>query len=156
MIITHFTRVFWYFVLHPVLILPLHPKRNTIAGKRSPIVHTTASDHWEEVTGKLFGLKPFSLKDVDTADDKALCGELVDRHHYLGCPRPFGFSLHWFVVATGGHRLGCLLMEVGTRQLPARDECIGWDGRQRVSRPSMVKTGGALFNIFFGVLLICY
>ena len=37
-------------------ILHLPPRRTTIAGRRSPIVHTRASDPGEEITGKLSDL----------------------------------------------------------------------------------------------------
>ena len=119
-------------------ILTLPPKRNTIAGRRSPIVHTTASDPGEGITCRLSGLEPLSLKVAETDGDKALWRELVDRHHYLGCPRPFGSSLHWFVTAADGRRLGCLLVEAGSRQLPARDDWIGWNDRQRERRLHLV------------------
>ncbi|MCY4185315.1 MAG: hypothetical protein OXD45_08400 [Rhodobacteraceae bacterium] len=67
----------------------LPPRRNTIAGRRSPIVHTTASDPGEGITCRLSGLEPLSLKVAETDGDKALWRELVDRHHCLGCPYPF-------------------------------------------------------------------
>lgn len=119
-------------------ILQLPPKRNTIAGRRSPIVHTRASDPGEAITGRLSGLEPLSLRVADTDDDRTLWRELVDRHHYLGCPRPFGSSLFWFVTDAHGRRLGCLLMEAGSRQLPARDDWIGWNARQREQRLHLV------------------
>ena len=119
-------------------ILQLPPKRNTIAGKRSPIVHTRASDPGEEITGKLSDLEPLSLRVADTDDDRTLWRELVDRHHYLGCPRPFGSSLFWFVTDAHGRRLGCLLVEAGSRQLPARDGWIGWNTKQREQRLHLV------------------
>ena len=89
-------------------------------------------------TGKLSDLEPLSLVIADTDGDRTLWRELVDRHHYLGCPRPFGSSLYWFVVDARGRRLGCLLMEAGSRQLPARDDWIGWNERQRGQRLHLV------------------
>lgn len=112
-------------------ILKLPPKRSTIAGKRAPIVHTEASDPGEDITCTLSDLEPISLVIADTDGGRTLWRELVDRHHYLGCPRPFGSSLHWFVTDAHGRRLGCLLMEAGSRLLPARDDWIGWNARQR-------------------------
>ena len=106
-------------------ILTLLPKRNTIAGKRSPIVHTKASEPGAAITGTLSDLEP-------------LWRALVDRHHSLGCPRPFGSSLHGFVVDAHGRRLGCLLFEAGSRQLPTRDAWIGWTERQREQRLHLV------------------
>ena len=112
-------------------IQQLPPRRTTIAGRRSPIVHTRASDPGEEITGTLSDLEPLSLRGADADDDRTLWRELVDRHHHLGCPHPFGSSLHWFVTDARGRRLGCLLVEAGSRQLPARDDWIGWNARQR-------------------------
>ncbi|MCY4308932.1 MAG: DUF4338 domain-containing protein, partial [Rhodobacteraceae bacterium] len=100
-------------------IQQLPPRRTTIAGRRSPIVHTRASDPGEEITGTLSDLEPLSLRGADADDDRTLWRELVDRHHHLGCPHPFGSSLHWFVTDARGRRLGCLLVEAGSRQLPA-------------------------------------
>lgn len=119
-------------------ILTLPPKRNTIPGRRSSIVKTTASDPQEEISCPLSELEPLSLQVADTDDDKRLWRELVDRHHYLGCPRPFGPSLYWFVVDSRGRKLGCLLFEAGSRQLPARDNLIGWNTRQREQRLHLV------------------
>ncbi len=119
-------------------ILTLPPKRNTIAGQWSPIVHTEASDSGEAVTGRLADLEPLSLVLAETPEDRTLWRELVDRHHYLGCPRPFGSSLYWFVTDADGRRLACLLFEAGARHLPARDGWIGWNGRQRERRLHLV------------------
>ena len=119
-------------------ILTLLPKRNTIAGRRSPLVHTEASDPGEDIPCTLSDLEPLSLASADTADDKALWRELVDRHHSLGCPRPFGPSLYGFVVDADGRRLGCRLMEAGSRQLPTRDDWIGWKAKQREQRLHLV------------------
>ncbi len=59
---------------------------------------------------------------------------LVDRYHYLGCPRPFGPHIRWFVRDRSGRPLAVLLFEAAARELPARDEWIGWSEADRGRR----------------------
>jgi hypothetical protein len=63
--------------------------------------------------------------------DQALWNEYVQRYHYLGYKRPFGYRQRYFIEA-GPHRLGCVLLSGASRALGARDRWIGWDQRQRM------------------------
>ena len=128
-------------------ILTLPQKRDTGSGSPKPIVHTAASDPQPEITDSLSDLEPLSLQAADDAESKADWNELVDRHHPLGCPRPFGPSLRWFIVDRNGRRLGCLLFEAASRQLPDRDEWIGWSERERERRLHQV-LGNTRFLVF--------
>ena len=115
-------------------ILTLPEKRDNGSGALPPIRHTAASDPQPEIACDLSALEPLSLRAAAGPEERGEWNELVDRHHYLGCPRPFGPHLRWFVLDRDGRRLGCLLFEAASRTLPARDEWIGWSERDRERR----------------------
>ena len=119
-------------------ILMLPARRSGGSAGRQAIRRTAASDPQPPIACELPALQPLSLQAADTAGEKAEWDELVDRHHTLGCPRPFGPSLRWFVLDRDGRRLGCLLIEAASRRLPARDEWIGWSERDRERRLNLV------------------
>ena len=118
-------------------ILTLPAKRNTASGPRRAIEHTERSEPDPEIACGLAGLEPLSLHLATEPAEVAEWNELVDRHHWLGCPRPFGPHLRWFVLDREGHRLGCLLFEAAARTLPARDAWVGWTGADRDRRPHL-------------------
>ena len=115
-------------------VLTLPAKRNTIPGPRTPIARTGRSDPGPEIACALAELEPLSLQPATEERDIADWNELVDRHHGLGCPRPFGPHLRWFVVDRDSRRLGCLLFEAAAKSLPARDAWVGWSGKDRDRR----------------------
>ena len=128
-------------------ILTLPEKRDNGSGALPTIRHTAASDPQPGIACDLSALEPLSLCAADGPDEKAEWNELVDRHHYLGCPRPFGSHLRWFVLDRDGRRLGCLLFEAASRTLPARDDWIGWSGQDRERRLHLV-LGNSRFIVF--------
>ncbi len=115
-------------------VLTLPARRNTIPGARTPIAHTGRSDPGPGIDCTLAQLEPLSLQLATEERDAADWNELVDRHHGLGCPRPFGPHLRWFVLDRDGRRLGCLLFEAAAKSLPARDAWVGWNGKDRDRR----------------------
>ena len=115
-------------------ILTLPAKRPTVPGPRAPIAHTGRSDPAPAIAGALADLEPLSLRLATSAPDVADWNERVDRHHDLGCPRPFGPHLRWWVLDRAGRRLGCLLFEAAAASLPARDAWIGWSAPDRDRR----------------------
>ncbi len=116
-------------------ILTLPEKRDTAAkSEPKPIVHVRASDPQPEIACGLEALEPLSLEEAASPEDVALWKALVDRYHYLGCPRPFGPCIRWFVRDRRGRPLAVLLFEAAARTLPARDEWIGWSAADRDRR----------------------
>ena len=116
-------------------ILTLPALRDTAAkSPRKPVVHVRASDPQPEIAGTLAALEPLSLEEATSSEDVALWNALVDRYHYLGCPRPFGPCIRWFVRDRHGRHLAVLLFEAAARTLPARDEWIGWSAADRDRR----------------------
>ncbi|MDE0241031.1 MAG: IS4 family transposase [bacterium] len=120
--------------LEECAVLTLPAKRNTIPGPRTPITRTGRSDPGAEIACALAEMEPLSLQPATEERDIADWNELVDRHHGLGCPRPFGPHLRWFVLDRDGRRLGCLLFEAAAKSLPARDAWVGWKEKDRDRR----------------------
>lgn len=81
-----------------------------------------------------------SLSEVDTvelrlvsdAQDERLWNDFVERYHPLGYKKPFGYWARYF-IASGEHRLGCILLAGAAKALNARDRWIGWNARQRLA-----------------------
>ena len=128
-------------------VLALPAKRGARSRPQRVVEHTPASDPGPEVECDLSELEPLSLRAADGPAERSEWDELVDRHHPLGCPRPFGPSLRWFVLDRDGRRLGCLLFEAAARELPARDEWIGWDAKARARRLHLA-LGNTRFLVF--------
>ena len=74
------------------------------------------------------------MREATSPEDVALWNAFVDRYHYLGCPRPFGPHIRWFVRDGHGRCLAVLLFEAAARMLPARDAWIGWSETERERR----------------------
>jgi hypothetical protein len=79
----------------------------------------------------LKALGPVRLVALGKRADRALWNEYVERYHYLGYKRPFGYRQRYFIEAEQ-HRVGCVLLSGASRALGARDRWIGWDDRQRM------------------------
>jgi len=79
----------------------------------------------------LNALGPVRLVPVSDPADQALWNEYVERYHYLGYKRPFGYRQRYFIEAEP-HRLGCVLLSGAAKALNARDRWIGLDERQRM------------------------
>ena len=74
---------------------------------------------------------PIALEAVSGRHRAALWNGFVARYHYLGCKRPFGSHLRYFITDVTGRDLGCLMFEDSTKTLPCRDRWIGWTDYQR-------------------------
>jgi len=79
----------------------------------------------------LNALGPVRLVPVSDPADQSLWNEYVERYHYLGYKRAFGYRQRYFIEAEP-HRLGCVLLSGAAKALNARDRWIGWDERQRM------------------------
>ncbi len=116
-----------------ILTLPA-PRGTAAKPPRRPVVHVRASDPRPEIACGLAALEPLALEEAASPEDTALWKALVDRYHCLGCPRPFGPHIRWFVRDRSGRPLAVLLFEAAARELPARDEWIGWSEADRGRR----------------------
>ena len=117
---------------HGILKLPPKREEKVRAMKDADRpVWTSASDPQPEIAVSLADLQPLTLEPVMDIEDRQLWNAFVDRHHYLGYRRPFGAHIRYFVTDRHGRRLGCLLFEAVTKQLPCRDGWVGWSDRVR-------------------------
>ena len=117
---------------HDILKLPPKREEKVRAMKDADRpVWTSASDPQPEIAVSLADLQPLTLEPVTDTEERQLWNAFVDRHHYLGYRRPFGAHIRYFVTDRHGRRLGCLLFEAVTKQLPCRDRWVGWSDRVR-------------------------
>lgn len=90
-----------------------------------------------EITGPLATVKPVRLELAMDRGAKDLWNEYVDRYHYLGYRRPFGYRLRYWVVSGRGP-LGCVLMAGAAKSLGVRDGWIGWSESRRLQNLAWV------------------
>lgn len=76
-------------------------------------------------------LGPVRLAPVTEKAAQGLWNEYVERYHYLGYKKPFGYVQRYFIEA-GPHRLGCVLLSGPAKALTARERWIGGDDRHRL------------------------
>lgn len=85
------------------------------------------------LTLPLSAIQPIRLVLADDAQRRQQAGDLLERHHYLGCPTPFGAHLR-YLIQTGGPTpeiLGVLQYASPAWRMQARDRWIGWDDETR-------------------------
>lgn len=104
--------------------------RRTVVGVNTPVLssRTTAQP---SLKSSLKALGPVRLVPLGDKAEQALWNEYVQRYHYLGYKRPFGYRQRYFIESEQ-HRLGCVLLSGASKALSARDCWIGWDERQRM------------------------
>ena len=76
--------------------------------------------------------EPISLETVERKMDIRLWNQYVDQYHYLGCKRPFGCFIRYFVRSANREILGCVLFAGAAKSIAARDNWIGWSNNQRL------------------------
>ena len=108
-------------------VLQLPPKvQSQRRGGHQPLARTERGEPQPRLEAKLKDLLPLRLEVVTEKEDHQLWKEWVDRYHYLGHRHPIGPHLRYFVVDAQGRRLGCMGFCYAVKQLPCRDEWIGW------------------------------
>jgi hypothetical protein len=116
-----------------ILSLPAIQKNQSYPGPRAHAVptHSTRSDPQPLLETSLASLEAVTLIPIDSKADRTLWNEYVQRYHYLGYKKPFGYRQRYYIEA-GSHRLGCILISGAAKSMGARDHWIGWDERQRL------------------------
>jgi Domain of unknown function (DUF4338) len=82
------------------------------------------------ITGAATGFHDLELTLVEGVAASRAWRECVERHHYLGCPVPYGAHLRYWIQHRQ-RRLGCLLCTSPAWRMKPRDEWIGWTDEQR-------------------------
>ena len=111
--------------------IKLPAKRVQKKPKKKHPSRTKRTDSKPEVCGELADLGSVSLEVISGKKATELWNEYVDRYHYLGYKKPFGFPLRYFIDSKHGP-LGCLLLAGAAKSIEVRDEWIGWTRRQRM------------------------
>jgi len=107
------------------------------AKRKRPIVKprkpewTDKTRYGDDIIRDLKELGPVLLRMVTDTADKGLWNEYVDRYHYLGYKKPFGFRVRYFIESEQGV-LGCMLFAGAAKSIGARDSWIGWSNRRRI------------------------
>ena len=119
-------------------LLTLPAKR--LEMQRAPVrpVHSARSDPQPPIDGPLSDLQPLGLVLCEGIEEGREWAEFVDRYHELGFRRPYGRNLRYFIVDRQGRRLGALLFETATRELPCREAWIGWSDEARKAGLALV------------------
>jgi hypothetical protein len=102
--------------------------RNKGRGKSQKIALTAVSAEAERLQGTVKDFKPISLRLVNTAQQRTLFRETIERHHYLGYRIPFGAHLCYLieVAQPAPTVVGALQFSSPAWRMAARDDWIGW------------------------------
>ena len=120
-------------------IVSLPAKQDSMRrGRQKKVALTSRSEADAPISSSLGLIMPVRIELAATADAVGECNELLERYHYLGYSRPFGRSLRYLISDNQGRRLGCLLFEAATTQLPCRERWLGWDQKARRRRLELV------------------
>jgi hypothetical protein len=107
---------------------------------------TERSEAGPPIECSLKSLWPVELRVVREAEEKGLWNEYVQRYHPLGCKRPFGYRMRYFIESRRG-LLGCLLLDGAAKALGARERWIGWSDRARLCNLGWL-IGNSRFLVF--------
>jgi hypothetical protein len=102
-----------------------------------PISLTSRTEPQPDIVCNFRELSLLRVKIVNDKESTGLWNEYVSRYHYLGCKKPFGYFLRYFVVSERG-LLGCILFAGASKALNVRDRWIGWTERQRLNNLAWV------------------
>jgi len=110
----------------------LSMKRTKIASAPTSISRTGKTKApADQIMGKLANIRPVRLVIARSKEAEGLWNEYVDRYHYLGYKKPFGFPLRYFVECKQG-TVGCMLLAGAAKAIGVRDRWIGWSENQRL------------------------
>jgi len=109
-------------------LLQLPAIRHKGRGKSRKIALTAVSAEAARLQGTVKDFQPISLRLVETAQQRTLFRELIERHHYLGYRIPFGAHLCYLieVAQPAPTVVGALQFSSPAWRMAARDDWIGW------------------------------
>ncbi len=118
-------------------LVTLPPIKELKKTKDREIEITSRTDPEPEIVGKLGDFDKITVEAVNDPDTKKLWMEYINRYHYLGYKRPFGFYMQYF-IKLGDRHLGCVLFSGPARWMRPRDSWIGWTDSQRLQNQSYI------------------
>jgi hypothetical protein len=108
------------------------PAKRILKPKKSEIAWTEKTAPRPSFCGELSDVGKVELAVVSDKRAKALWNEYVDRYHMLGCKKPFGCRIRYFIVSQRGEELGCILLAGAAKSMCIRDRWIGWSDEIRL------------------------
>lgn len=114
------------------------PARRECRMNKEEIIFGAATDAEDEIVATVRDIVPVELEWAEGKEQIRLWNEYVHRYHQLGYKRPFGAHQRYFIVGSGGRRVGCLLFASSAWALAERDAWIGWTERDRAQRLNWV------------------
>ncbi|MCG8635214.1 MAG: DUF4338 domain-containing protein [Desulfobacterales bacterium] len=84
-----------------------------------------------EISCRIDRLHPITLVQAEPGPQTHLWNEYMDRYHYIGYKKPFGYRIRYF-IRSGDRYLGCLLFSGAAKAINCRDRWIGWTKDQRL------------------------
>jgi len=124
-------------------LVTLPKKRDAdVAPKHRVQLEFAERDGGQSVEVCLKDLGPITLVRVVDGEARAAFKASIQAHHYLGYKHAVGNQLGYFIESQRlSRRLGCLSFAASSSwNLPARDQWIGWDERQRDRARHLVVT----------------
>lgn len=108
--------------------LPSPSSRGRPLGSTTRVRHSARGEPQAELRCALHEVEPIGLRLVESAEDRQLWRELVERYHPQGHRVPFGASLRYVVEITRPQPavVGCLQVSSPAWKMAVRDRWIGW------------------------------
>jgi len=108
--------------------LPAASNRGRPRGSKTKIPLTAAGQAPGELRARLRDVEPVTLRLVETAEERRIWRELVERYHPEGCSVPVGAHLRYLVEIScpSPQVVGCLQLSSPAWKMKARDKFIGW------------------------------
>lgn len=112
-------------------LFSLPEKIKSVKKVQKKIAWTQQTVRPSDINPSLEQLLPIAIEKVTQKEEIKLWNEFVDRYHYLGYKRPIGTHLRYFILSKKKEKLGCLIFSFPVLSLPARDDWIGWNEKER-------------------------
>lgn len=122
-----------------LLSLPDLRKRGGRGPRRPPVSEPCPEP--TTIAGTAGDCAPLEFMLVNGRAESRCWREHLQRHHYLGCPVPFGANLRYW-VRNRERELACLLWTSPAWRMQARDAWIGWSDEQRRCNLQLVVNNG--------------
>lgn len=118
-----------------MIVLPPKNEKMAEAGRRmmKAIPITDRTNPGQDMSGHLSEFGEAALQIVQTADEKALWKEYVDRYHPEKYSKTYGTNLRYW-IRLGAHTVGCMLFSASSWAIEDRDKWIGWAENDRKQR----------------------
>ena len=118
--------------------------------KTTPISQAL-TDSGELIEMKLAALGRVSLKLITEKEEKALCNAYLQRYHYLGYKKPFGYRQRYWIESTHerfrSRKLGCIILG-GRRKIDQSTRSMDWLERSTAPQKSPLGSQQHPFSYF--------